>query len=58
MTAFFFLFRKFLAWFLLGLAIMIVFAGILKVSPGIVAFVVAILMVFIMESIWTQTPLL
>ena len=46
MTAFFFLFRKFLAWFLLGLAIMIVLSGILKVPPGIVFFGVAILMVW------------
>ena len=46
MTAFFFIFRKFLAWLFLGIAIMIVFAGILKIPPGIVASVVAVLLVW------------
>jgi len=43
-TAFFFVFRKFLAWFLLGIAIMIAFSGILKVPAGIVSAVVAVLL--------------
>ncbi len=42
-TAFFFLFRKFLAWAFLGAVMMIVFSGILRISPGLVASVVAVL---------------
>jgi signal transduction histidine kinase len=43
-TAFFFVFRKFLAWAFLGVAILVVFAGILKVPAGIVFTVAAVLM--------------
>ena len=48
MTAFFFLLRKFLAWLFLGIGLMIAFSGILKIPPGIVASVVAVLMILAM----------